>query len=175
MQSSVGSGPPGSSMSVRSVTGCPPTPSDPTTGWRVDVTLVQGATAIGSTSIPINRYGYQSGQVGLMWEGGLLVDTRATPGAATLRASCVATPEGALPEGAVASYAYEPLSFTVTNPSTGRPTTEQGAELARTGRSPWMLTLTGILSLLVGLTLIVASRRRGITSDLPRPQGRGGR
>ena len=158
MQTSVLSGAPGSSISVSSVTGCPPPSTDPNSGWHVDVTLVQGATVIGSASFVVNRYG-----AGLMWDGQLIVDPGATPGEATLRASCVATPEGA-----GATYAYEPLTFTVTGASTEQPTTVAAAELPRTGRSSSELAASGVLVLLVGLALTRANRqRRHVESQLP--------
>jgi hypothetical protein len=159
------SGPPGTTISVSSETHCPLLqPNDLPTELHVEIKLVQGTTTIGSTSFPINVYGPRN------WEGSLTVSAAAVPGPAVLSASCVGIPDAPNP-----TYPYAPVTFTVTPASSGQPATVQGAELARTGRSTSTLGLTGVLSLLVGLTLILTSRRRGIAPEPPRPSRSGAR
>src|SRR5512135_1779648 len=97
-------GPPGSSVTVASVTPCPATggAANPV----VRVALIQG-DLVSSALLPISASG--------RWRGSLPVPRSATPGPATLQASCLTKPPSGPPEGlsSIKALTYDDRSFTV--------------------------------------------------------------
>jgi len=109
-------GPPGSSVTVASVTPCPAT-GRALGSPVVLVGLIQGDHLVSSAQLPISASG--------RWQGTLLVPQSATPGSATLQASCLSKPPSGPPEGlsSIKTLTYDVRSFTVTaQPSVRRAT-----------------------------------------------------
>src|SRR5207247_11053279 len=94
-------GPPGTSITVASVTRCPPNPAGVAGPRVVRVSLVEGGRGVGFAQLPVDASG--------AWSGTLVVSRSARPGAATLGAFCASSPQA---EGA--TLAYQPRSFAVT-------------------------------------------------------------
>jgi hypothetical protein len=97
-------GPPGGSITVSSITPCPPLPPGVEGPPIVLVMLVQGevdARGIGSVELPVNASG--------TWSGTLVVGASASQGDATLGAFCYSRAETAGP-----ILEYEPRRFSVT-------------------------------------------------------------
>jgi hypothetical protein len=130
------SGRPGTTISVSSVTACPPVPG--VTGPpRADVSVTRGTTSVGKASFPIDAAG--------KWSGSLPVSASASPGAAKVEAFCMANPQA---EGAY--FAYAPRTFIVL---------AAGAQLAATGRHSRGLAGLGVALVLAGALLRRAGRR----------------
>ena len=108
------SGWPGSSITVSSITPCPPLPLGVQGPPIVRVVLAQGAVdarGIGSIELPVSASG--------TWSGTLAVGASASQGEAILDASCFSS---AQPGGA--TLAYQPRTFAVTaraTPASARP------------------------------------------------------
>jgi hypothetical protein len=94
-------GPPGTSITVSSVTPCPPNPAGVEGPPIVRVVLSKGGQELASVDLPVDASGN--------WSGSLVVPDSATPGGATLDASCLSS---ATAEGTTLNY--EPRTFTVT-------------------------------------------------------------
>lgn len=99
--STPGSGPPGTSISVSSITPCPPNPSGVVGPRVVRVTLSRGNARLGSAQLSVASSG--------TWSGHLTVASSATGGSSSLDAFCLSSVEA---EGA--TLAYNARSFTVT-------------------------------------------------------------
>jgi hypothetical protein len=93
-------GPPGTLITVSSVTPCPPNPSGVEGPPIVRVVLSKGGQELASVDLPVDASGN--------WSGSLVVPDPATPGGATLEASCLSS---ATAEGTTLNY--EPRTFTV--------------------------------------------------------------
>ena len=107
-------GPPGSTITVASVTPCPESPGQKTGPGVVSIRLLQGNGVVSSALLPVSNSG--------RWRGAILVGRSATPGAATLQASCLSKPPSGPPEGlsAIKTLTYHDRSFSVTaRPSVG--------------------------------------------------------
>jgi hypothetical protein len=94
-------GPPGTSITVSSITRCPPNPAGVAGPLVVRVSLAQGGRGIGSAQLPVNASG--------AWSGTLVVSRSARPGGASLGAFCASSPQA---EGA--TLAYQQRTFQVT-------------------------------------------------------------
>jgi hypothetical protein len=94
-------GPPGTSLTVSSITPCPPNPAGVAGPRVVRVSLVEAGRGVGFAQLPVAASG--------AWSGTLVVSRSARPGAATLGAFCASSPQA---EGA--TLAYELRSFAVT-------------------------------------------------------------
>jgi hypothetical protein len=94
-------GPAGTLITVSSVTPCPPNPAGVEGPPIVRVFLSQGGQELASVDLPVDASGN--------WSGSLVVPDSATPGGATLDASCLSS---AMAEGSTLNY--EPRTFTVT-------------------------------------------------------------
>jgi hypothetical protein len=94
-------GPPGTSITVSSVTPCPPNPAGVEGPPIARVVLSKGGQELASVDLPVDASGN--------WSGSLVVPDSATPGAATLNAVCLSS---ATAEGTTLNY--EPRTFTVT-------------------------------------------------------------
>jgi hypothetical protein len=101
--SSPSSGPPGTAISVASVTSCPANPAGVVGPRLVRVTLSRGNTVFSSVRLSLSTSGG--------WRGTLVVPKSASPGAAALSAFCFSS---AMAEGA--TLAYQERTFTVTAP-----------------------------------------------------------
>jgi hypothetical protein len=104
-------GPPGSSITVSSITPCPPLPPEVQGPPVVYVVLTQGtvdARAIGAVELPVNASG--------TWSGTLVVGASASPDDATLDAMCFPRTQA---EGAVP--VYQPRTFAITAPAAPAP------------------------------------------------------
>lgn len=99
-------GPPGSLVTVASITPCPATGG--ATNPVVDAGLVQGDRLVSDALLPISASG--------RWQGSLQIPRSATPGPATLQAACLTKPPSGPPEGlsALKTLTYDNRSFTVT-------------------------------------------------------------
>jgi hypothetical protein len=93
-------GPPGSSITVASITPCPPNPVGVVGPRLVRVTLTRASLVFGSVQLSVNAAG--------SWKGSLALGRSATPGAARLDAFCFSSAQA---EGA--TLAYDPRTFTV--------------------------------------------------------------
>jgi hypothetical protein len=94
-------GPPGTLITVSSVTPCPPNPAGVEGPPIVRVFLSKGGQELASVDLPVDASGN--------WTGSLAVPDTATPGGATLDASCLSS---ATAEGTTLNY--QPRTFTVT-------------------------------------------------------------
>ena len=94
-------GPPGTSITVSSVTPCPPNPAGVEGPPIVRVILAKGGQELASVQLPVDASGN--------WSGSLVVPDSATPGVATLDAFCFSS---ATAEGTTLNY--EQRTFTVT-------------------------------------------------------------
>ena len=94
-------GPAGTLITVSSVTPCPPNPAGVEGPPIVRVFLSKGGQELASVDLPVDASGN--------WSGSLVVPDTATPGGATLDASCLSS---AMAEGSTLNY--EPRIFTVT-------------------------------------------------------------
>jgi hypothetical protein len=101
-------GPPGSTITVASVTPCPESPGQKTGPGVVSVGLVQRNGLVSSVLLPVSNSG--------RWRGAIVVGRSATPGPATLQASCLSKPPSGPPEGlsAIKTLTYDDRAFTVT-------------------------------------------------------------
>jgi hypothetical protein len=104
--------PPGATLVVSSITPCP------SVGARapvVIVTLVEGSRLIGTVQLPVSPSG--------RWRGTLAIARSATPGPASLDASCLSKAPSGPPEGlaALETLTYDLTPFVVTTPSPLRP------------------------------------------------------
>jgi hypothetical protein len=134
--SSPSSGPPGTTISVQSVTPCMPPASSPGGGPFIRLALQRGSVTLGTAQIPLGSGG--------SWSGSITVSSSASAGTAQLTAFCIAGPQA---EGAVLEYT--PHTFTVSG----------GGALARTGGSPWRATTVGTALVLVGFACWRGRRR----------------
>jgi LPXTG-motif cell wall-anchored protein len=137
------SGPPGTTITVASVTKCV-LPAGVTGQPFIRISLARGTTVVATTDIPTSPSG--------SWTGTLAVGSMAAPGVDTIEAFCIAGPQA---EGAV--LAYEPVSFTVT-PAGSLPNT--GVHLRAVG-------IAGAVVLMAGLGLLVVTRRPLDQPDQP--------
>ena len=94
-------GPPGTSITVTSITPCPANPPGVAGPRLVRVTLARGSVVLGSAQLSPGSSG--------AWSGTVFVSRSASRGAATLSAFCFSSAQA---EGA--TLAYEPRTFTVT-------------------------------------------------------------
>jgi hypothetical protein len=94
-------GPPGTLITVSSVTPCPPNPAGVEGPPLVRVFVSKDGQPLASVDLPVDASGN--------WNGSLVVPDSATPGGATVAASCLSS---AMAEGATLNY--EPRTFTVT-------------------------------------------------------------
>jgi hypothetical protein len=108
-------GPPGSSITIASITPCPESPGQKTGPGVVSVGLVQGNGLVSSALLPVSTSG--------RWRGTLVVGRSATPGPATLQASCLSKPPSGPPEGlsAIKTLTYDNRTFTITAAPSVRP------------------------------------------------------
>jgi hypothetical protein len=129
------SGPPGTTITLTSVTPCPKNPAGVTGPRLVRATLFRGPTVIARGTFPVSASG--------AWSGTITVGPQAASGRDTLDAFCFSSPQA---EGA--TLAYGQIPFIVTG------------GLAKTGftAAPW--TLVGGLLLAVGAALLRAGHRR---------------
>ena len=95
-------GPAGSSITVSSITPCPPLPAGVQGPPIVRVNLVQGGQEVGSVELPVDASG--------AWSGALVVAGSASPGGATLDAFCFSSTQA---EGT--TLTYQSRTFTVTS------------------------------------------------------------
>jgi hypothetical protein len=113
-------GPPGTLITVSSVTPCPPNPAGVEGPPLARVFLSKDGQPLASVDLPVDASGN--------WNGSLVVPDSATPGGATLDASCLSS---AMAEGATLNY--EPRTFTVTAGAAPPPPAPVGAAPRLTG------------------------------------------
>ena len=145
-QATPSSGPPGTVISVYSVSPCVP----PTSITFARISLSQGSTVLASGNFPVSSSG--------AWSGTLTVSARAIPGAATLGGDCIASPQA---EGSLLHY--QDVSFTVTSsPISGATTTPTG--MPRGGSRPYEVGVSALGIVVVGMGLL---QRRRTNADRP--------
>ena len=142
------SGPPGTTITVTSVTKCL-LPAGVTGQPFIRVFLGRGRTVVATTDIPVSASG--------SWAGTLTVGSLAAPGVDTLVAYCIASPQA---EGSVLDYG--PTSFTVT----------PAGALANTGVSLWPEGIAGGVLVIAGLCLLLVARRPQTYLAAHRPRSR---
>jgi hypothetical protein len=133
------SGPPGTSIVLTSRTPCrlPPGVSGQP---FIRASLTRGSTVISAATIALSPSG--------SWTGTLSVGSQAAAGVDTIEAFCLAGPQA---EGAL--LAYSPRTFTVT----------ASGGLAGTGFDSWRPSVTAIVLLVAGGSLLLAAGRRTVT------------
>jgi hypothetical protein len=99
--SSPAEGPPGTSITVSSVTPCPPNPAGVEGPQVVRVVLSKGGQELASVDLPVDASGN--------WSGTVVVPNSTSPGEATLSAVCLSSAQA---EGSILNY--EDRTFTVT-------------------------------------------------------------